>query len=207
MISFRVTTNISTEDDKETAVKALEELIGKECSIHIIPGCTKQTSRKWMAIVDFNSDLPSFLKKNHNYTSRNGIHFDRDFFGFTQLYPTKSGDEIVADIIVVTGLGGHAFGSWVGRTTGKMWLRDFLKEDLPNCRVLLYGYDSKLGNRSTDSILSFGDTFLANLDGVRRDHVVSTTVLARHSYFVKSDKLARRNRDQSSSSCIASAAY
>jgi hypothetical protein len=208
MISFRVVTNISTWRDKETAVKALaKEMKGVEYSIHIIPGCTKKTSRKWMAIVDFKSVLPSFLQDHHNYTSPNGIHFDRDFLGFTQLYPTTtSGDGIVADIIVVPGLGSHAFGSWVGRKTGKMWLRDFLKEDLPDCRVLLYGYDSKLGNRSTDNILSFGDTFMANLDGIRRDRVVGTTVLARHSYSVKSDKLARRNRDQSSSLGIALAA-
>jgi hypothetical protein len=26
----------------------------------------------------------------------------------------------------------------------KVWLRDFLPEDIPECRVLLYGYDSKV---------------------------------------------------------------
>jgi hypothetical protein len=55
----------------------------------------------------------------------------------------------------VTGLAGHAFGSWKARGGVKMWLRDFLPEDLNqdghHVRILTYGYDSTLVGSSSDA--------------------------------------------------------
>lgn len=49
-------------------------------------------------------------------------------------------------IIAITGIDGHAFNSWVGPISGKMWLRDFipLRPQLANSRVMTYGYDMRL---------------------------------------------------------------
>ena len=75
---------------------------------------------------------------------------DKDFYGFTPLY-TPEGD-IEADIIALTGLAGHAFGSWAA--SPHMWLRDFLPEDLPRARILLYGYNSNLAGSQSKNILT-----------------------------------------------------
>ena len=90
---------------------------------------------------------------------------DKNFYGFTPLY-TPEGD-IEADIIALTGLAGHAFGSWA--TSSHMWLRDFLPKDLPKARILLYGYDSSLaGNLSKNTFADFSRNFIHKFDTMRR---------------------------------------
>ena len=89
---------------------------------------------------------------------------DKDFYGFTPLY-TPEGD-IEVDIIAITGLAGHAFGSWAA--SPHMWLRDFLPEDLPRARILLYGYDSNLaGNQSKNILTDLSSNFVVKLHTMR----------------------------------------
>lgn len=91
---------------------------------------------------------------------------DSDFFGLTPLYTPKGSIEV--DIIALTGLGGHAFGSWVVSPT-EMWLRDFPPRDIP-IRVLIYGYDSHIQKHNSWSILSdFINNFLLKLTDMRRE--------------------------------------
>lgn len=57
-------------------------------------------------------------------------------------------------VVAISGLNGHAFGSFKERDGDHMWLRDSLPEDLlwaeteeeaqPMARVLIYGYPSSL---------------------------------------------------------------
>jgi len=73
------------------------------------------------------------------------LTFDRHFYGLTQLYDTTPGDPILADIVAISGLDGHAFGSWREKgNIGQMWLTDWLPKDLPHCRVMSYGYNCKI---------------------------------------------------------------
>ena len=89
---------------------------------------------------------------------------DKDFYGFTPLY-TPEGDTEV-DIIALTGLAGHAFGSWAAPPY--MWLRDFLPEDLPRARILLYGYDTNLaGSQSKHILTDLSSNFTAKLHTMR----------------------------------------
>ena len=89
---------------------------------------------------------------------------DKDFYGFTPLY-TPEGD-IEADIIALTGLAGHAFGSWA--VSPHMWLRDFLPNDLPRARILLYGYDSNLaGSQSRNILADLSNNFVVKLHTMR----------------------------------------
>jgi hypothetical protein len=79
-------------------------------------------------------------------------------------------------IVAVTGLAGHAFGSWKSRTQNKMWLRDFLPEGLEarqdNVRILTFGYDSALkDSTSTSSIQEFSRQLLDAVHGARADKV------------------------------------
>lgn len=74
-------------------------------------------------------------------------------------------------IIAVTGLAGHAYGSWRHRSTKRMWLQDFLPGDLDGqARVLVYGYDSNLqGNsRSTAGMLDFVRNLIQEIEVARR---------------------------------------
>lgn len=50
-----------------------------------------------------------------------------------------------------------------------MWLRHFLAEDLPQCRTMIYGYDSSLGpeSKSIHSIPDYTDSFLEELKKAR----------------------------------------
>lgn len=55
-----------------------------------------------------------------------------------------------------------------------MWLRDFLPEDIPNIRVLLYGYDTTLLNSfSKQSIEDLGRGFLEQITAFRANDGVS----------------------------------
>lgn len=77
-------------------------------------------------------------------------------------------------IIAVHGLGTHAFGTFRSPENQEMWLRDFLKDDIPKSRVLLYGYKSKVDN-STDSqsLKDLAKSFLRSIIHFRKYTKVS----------------------------------
>ncbi|KAF9875383.1 hypothetical protein CkaCkLH20_07203 [Colletotrichum karsti] len=74
------------------------------------------------------------------------ITVSKQFQGFTPLYVPPADTKIDADVIAITGLAGHAYGSWAW-SEERMWLRDDLKKDVANARILTYGYDSECENR------------------------------------------------------------
>jgi hypothetical protein len=76
-------------------------------------------------------------------------------------------------IIAVTGLAGHAFGSWKSKNRPDMWLRDFLLESIPNARILTYGYDTKLpGSQSDASLLELSKKLLESIKTTRNQKTV-----------------------------------
>lgn len=133
------------------------------------------------------------------------IYVDSDFRGLTPLnhasdpsieyvvlsspYPylflictTRKTDLILYSIIAVTGLAGHAFGSWRSRKTGKMWLRDIIPTDLPHARFLTYGYDTKLaGSTSNARISDYAKEFLATIIDARRGDPHRPIIFIGHS--------------------------
>jgi hypothetical protein len=64
---------------------------------------------------------------------------DEDFIGFTPLCDPEDAN---VDIVAVTGLGGHALGSFRSADGMSVWLRDFAPEDIPQARFITYGYDT-----------------------------------------------------------------
>ncbi|KAK5699206.1 hypothetical protein LTR17_023442 [Elasticomyces elasticus] len=91
----------------------------------------------------------------------------RAFLGFTPLNETVEAP--TADSIAVTGLAGHAFGSWA-HTRRRMWLRDYLPGDIQRrARVLVYGYNSQVqGHDTPTSILAdHGNRFVNDLLRIR----------------------------------------
>ncbi|KAM0083609.1 hypothetical protein ACKRZS_004194 [Fusarium odoratissimum] len=89
-----------------------------------------------------------------------------NFKGVTNLY---EGPDAKFDICAVHGLGGNAIDTWTA-DSGKTWLRDFLPEheNFKNSRVMTFGYDSDLTNRSTVMELeNWAETLLQSLNEVR----------------------------------------
>ncbi|OPB46269.1 ankyrin repeat protein [Trichoderma guizhouense] len=113
-------------------------------------------------------ELEKFLKKAIGDRD-NGLIVDSDFFGLTPLADPLQ--NTLVDIIAVTGLAGHAFGSWKSKSKPDMWLRDFLPISIPNARVLTYGYDTKLpGSRSKSSILQLSKKLLESIKTTRDEN-------------------------------------
>ena len=81
---------------------------------------------------------------------------------------------VMTSIIAVTGLAAHAYGSWA-HSVQNMWLRDYLPRDVPNARVLIYGYPSQLqGNISRSIISDYSNSFTHRLLTMRASAKVST---------------------------------
>ncbi|KAF4342119.1 kinesin light chain 1 [Fusarium beomiforme] len=100
------------------------------------------------------------------------IELDDAFLGITPLYSPPTECHKI-DIIAISGLGGHAFGSFKDRHGNHMWLRDSLPFDLtredtadPIARVMIYGYKSNVVNSNSfqnleDLASSFHHSLLA----------------------------------------------
>ncbi|KAF4343770.1 ankyrin repeat [Fusarium beomiforme] len=69
-----------------------------------------------------------------------------DLFGIYQLWPLKNDiyevQNTEVDIVAVHGLNGKAFKTWT--QDGKLWLADFLPQDIPYARIFTFGYDSRI---------------------------------------------------------------
>ncbi|KFY96587.1 hypothetical protein V500_02378 [Pseudogymnoascus sp. VKM F-4518 (FW-2643)] len=120
-------------------------------------------------VVGKGGTLTATMPREPRAEEYNDFDIDKDFIGFTPL--NNPGKDVCADIIAVTGLAGHAFGSWA-HSAQKMWLRDYLPRDIQNrARILIYGYESQLhGANTAKSIISdYGNSFTQSLMDLR-DH-------------------------------------
>ena len=127
---------------------------------------TAASSNEWS--IDLSSaDYDSTTNRSRT------LKFDVHFWGLTVLNDPLNDEEAV-DCVVVCGLGGHAFGSFKEKGASYMWLRDTLPKNLPNLRVLLYGYDSGLdGSESIVNVSTIAEAFIGHLRGLRSQTQVS----------------------------------
>ncbi|KAF3083031.1 hypothetical protein TWF569_000669 [Orbilia oligospora] len=127
-----------------------------------------------VAVFKFAPAIPSFLKKvatgeKKHLRGQNGnrIEVDANFRGLTQLNHPK--EDILLDIVAISGLANHAYGAWSGvesSGTVQMWLQDFLPEepDLGSrCRIMIYGYSTE-----ADDLVTYVAGFLEELSKARR---------------------------------------
>jgi SAM-dependent MidA family methyltransferase len=54
-----------------------------------------------------------------------------------------------------------------------MWLRDFLSEDLPQCRTMIYGYNSKLCSHGVNTVLDYGRELTEEMKKIRNTKEVT----------------------------------
>ncbi|KAG8779610.1 hypothetical protein FRC16_003375 [Serendipita sp. 398] len=75
-----------------------------------------------------------------------------------------------SSIVAIHGLDGHREQTWTAEN-GVVWLRDLLPDDIPNARVLSYGYDAdtrSFTRTSTHTIFRHAEAFAENLSQLRR---------------------------------------
>lgn len=134
----------------------------------IPPLFTSSTTNQWSLTI---SEGGNHLKSDEDLA----LTFDTHFHGLTALSTPKSKEEAV-DCVAVCGLGGHAFGSFKEKGTSYMWLRDSLPRDMPNLRVMLYGYESRLeGSDSCQNISVIAGSFVGHLGHLRSQSKVSAS--------------------------------
>ncbi|KAK8862169.1 Protein SERAC1 [Apiospora arundinis] len=106
------------------------------------------------------------LARLQNASEALPYQYDCAFYGITPLYEDASGAQ--CDVIAVPGLASHAIGSWKSPGGNDLWLRDWLSDDIPNIRVLLYGYNTKLlKSNAKSSVEDLGRRFLESLTAFR----------------------------------------
>jgi len=93
-------------------------------------------------------------------------HADKDFIGFT---PLSDPDDANVDVVTITGLGGHALGSFRSKDGASVWLRDSAPEDIPQARFITYGYDTAVAESdSNQGIRDLAHTLLDRFAIFRR---------------------------------------
>ncbi|KAF4987186.1 hypothetical protein FGRMN_10502 [Fusarium graminum] len=113
---------------------------------------------------------------------------DHDFFGITTLFIPPL-DHHKVDVIAISGLGGHAFGSFKERGGDYMWLRDSLSYDVvdkdtddPIVRVMIYGYESSVVNsNSFQNIEDLATSFHSSLRVLADSPTTRPVILIAHS--------------------------
>ncbi|KAI5838888.1 hypothetical protein DFP73DRAFT_563574 [Morchella snyderi] len=129
-----------------------------------------------------DQNVPSVLSLGLPGDTFEGV-VDTHFRGLTPLNDPK---DPVIDIIAVTGLAGHAFGSWRSRVSSEMWLRDLLPKDMEDngyrARIFTYGYDTKLnGSHSHAGVDHYSKQFLEAVKGARSRNPTRPLILIGHS--------------------------
>ena len=142
-------------DSKRVTVRSLAPAIGSNAR-----GLKTATIEYKALIQGKNSPGPSLSSESE----QRNIHVDSRFNGWTPLNHPRS--PIQADVVAVTGLAGHAFGSWA-HDHHHNWLRDYLPMDMPNLRVMTYGYDSQLAEQlSRQDLALHAEDFATKLRGL-----------------------------------------
>ena len=85
------------------------------------------------------------------------------------LYQITASDR--TSLVFVHGLGGHLYNTW--SKNGIFWPRDLLSRDVPNVRIIVFGYDSDVvrffGRVSRNQIRDHARTLVADLRRCRKN--------------------------------------
>jgi len=74
---------------------------------------------------------------------------------------------IYHSVVAVTGLGGHAFESWRNRESNRMWLQDFLPNNIKGIRIMTYGYNTELTGANPGRILDHRRDLIQQIESAR----------------------------------------
>ncbi|KAL7939468.1 Alpha/Beta hydrolase protein [Trichoderma chlorosporum] len=173
-------------DNQESVADAVIESLARE-----------HDGRSQVATATFGN-LPSHLEdgpswytpipnvSDANLCRKQYLTVGKDFHGLTMLY-TPSSQHHKIDIIALSGLGGHAFGSFKEKGGSYMWLRDSLPHDLtindqPIARVMIYGFESTVArSKSMQNLEDFAIQFTASLQTLVNTTTMQPIILIGHS--------------------------
>ncbi len=62
--------------------------------------------------------------------------------GTLGLHVLHDPDDPSVDVVFVHGLTGNAYKTWAEQGSSKYWPKDFLPNDLPDARIIAFGYDA-----------------------------------------------------------------
>ncbi|KAK1762161.1 hypothetical protein QBC33DRAFT_289312 [Phialemonium atrogriseum] len=107
---------------------------------------------------------------------------------FPDITPLHDGQDSVIDIVALPGLGSHPIGSFQAKGGDQVWLRDFLHKDIPNARILLYGYNTAIQRDDARySIQHLAKSFLDSFNTFRgATNVMSSWATSTRSLFLTS---------------------
>ncbi|KAF8241219.1 hypothetical protein K440DRAFT_665405, partial [Wilcoxina mikolae CBS 423.85] len=160
-----------SENDLFNALHAIDpSLTRQDFRPSLNPSCYNSTQT---ALLNLDPCTEHLQRHSHLKVSESAsrtaalLMIDSHFYNLTPLNVPEG--EVVADVIAVTGLAGHAFGSWRNRETHQMWLKDLLPLDIQNIRIMSYGYDSGLlGHRNAENrLLDYQRRFIQDIENSR----------------------------------------
>ncbi|KAI5460666.1 hypothetical protein BGZ63DRAFT_488681 [Mariannaea sp. PMI_226] len=116
------------------------------------------------------------------------LTLDKAFLGITTIHMPPPEDHKL-DVVALSGLGGHAFGSFKERGGDYMWLRDSLPHDLTceetgqsMARVMTYGYESSVaGSENIQNIEDLATKFHSSLLALATAPTMRPIILIAHS--------------------------
>ncbi|KAF8540576.1 hypothetical protein BDD12DRAFT_833045 [Trichophaea hybrida] len=92
-------------------------------------------------------------------------------YGLFVLGTQNPAEEYNIDIVAIHGLGGHWQKTWTD-ANGKFWLQDFLSGQLPNARIMCFGYNSKTAfTKAVSDIEDASCDLLDRLDDMRQQPI------------------------------------
>ena len=83
---------------------------------------------------------------------------------------------IYHSVVAVTGLPGHAFESWRNHESNRMWLQDFLPDNIKGIRIMTYGYNTELVSANTGRLLDHRRDLIQQIQSARGSREVVTVV-------------------------------
>jgi hypothetical protein len=90
--------------------------------------------------------------------------------GLIKLADSTSGpdgdEQYPVDIVAVHGLNGDLYSTWTHQN-GSLWLKDFLPDSLPGCRVFTYGYPSQVFSRSIADVEGYARRLLGEMRDIQ----------------------------------------
>jgi hypothetical protein len=109
------------------------------------------------------------------------LTIDEHFDGVTVLSSPPSQEHEI-DVLAISGLGSHPFGSFVYKREGHMWLGDSLPRDIPRARVMIYGYQSGLQHSTSFAHLGdYASSLQAAISRLLQSEKTKPLVLLGHS--------------------------
>ncbi|KAI9150018.1 Trans-aconitate decarboxylase 1 [Paramyrothecium foliicola] len=107
---------------------------------------------------------------------------DKDFHGLTVLHCPPA-DAHTIDIVAISGLGGHAYGSFKEKSGKHMWLSNSLPGDVPFARIAVYGYASGLANSTSfQNLGDLGKSFAVSIQILKKGNELRRpTIFIAHS--------------------------